>query len=99
MESYRNTTEECCLKIVGHNVRRIGYLEIIDDITSHWPREGGTSEFYPKAKYSEKFKRDALIKRDIHRNIHCCLMVKRFIDFKNYIELIRLEVQVLRIYP
>jgi len=25
------------LKNVGHNVRRIGYLEIIDNITHHWP--------------------------------------------------------------
>jgi hypothetical protein len=27
------------------------------------------------------------------------LMVKRFTDFQDYIELIRLEVRVLRIYP
>ena len=31
---------ETKLKNVAHNVRRIGYIEIIDDIIPHWPRRG-----------------------------------------------------------
>lgn len=32
---------ETRLKNVAHNVRRIGYLEIIDGIIPHWPRKAG----------------------------------------------------------
>ncbi|MBC2708538.1 MAG: hypothetical protein HF975_08115 [ANME-2 cluster archaeon] len=32
---------ETRLKNVAHNVRRTGYLEIIDGILPHWPRKGG----------------------------------------------------------
>jgi transposase len=32
---------ETQLKNVAHNVRRIGYLEIIDGIIPHWSRKGG----------------------------------------------------------
>ena len=31
---------ETKLKNVAHNVRRIGYIEIMDDIIPHWPRRG-----------------------------------------------------------
>ncbi len=29
------------LKNVAHNVRRIGYLSIMDGIVPHWPRKAG----------------------------------------------------------
>lgn len=32
---------ETQLKNVAHNVRRIGYLEIMDGIIPHWSRKGG----------------------------------------------------------
>ena len=32
---------ETRLKNVVHNVRRIGYLEIMDGIVPHWPRKAG----------------------------------------------------------
>jgi transposase len=32
---------ETRLKNVAHNVRRIGYLEIMDGIVPHWPRKAG----------------------------------------------------------
>ena len=32
---------ETRLKNVAHNVRRIGYLEIMDGIVPHWPRKVG----------------------------------------------------------
>ena len=32
---------ETPLKNAAHNVRRIEYLEIMDDITPHWARKGG----------------------------------------------------------
>jgi hypothetical protein len=31
---------ETLLKLVAHDVRRVGYLEVFEDITSHWPRKG-----------------------------------------------------------
>jgi len=32
---------ETRLKNVAHDVRRIGYLEIMDGIISHWPHKAG----------------------------------------------------------
>jgi len=31
---------ETLLKLVAHDVRRVGYLEVFEDITPHWPRKG-----------------------------------------------------------
>ena len=31
---------ESKLKLVAHDIRRIGYIEILDDIKPHWPRNG-----------------------------------------------------------
>jgi hypothetical protein len=31
---------ETKLKLVAHDIRRIGYIEALDDITPHWPRTG-----------------------------------------------------------
>jgi transposase len=31
---------ESKLKLVAHDIRRIGYIEALDDITPHWPRKG-----------------------------------------------------------
>ena len=31
---------ETRLKLIAHNVRRMGYLETFEDITPHWPRKG-----------------------------------------------------------
>ena len=31
---------ETKLKLVAHDIRRIGYIEALDDITPHWPRKG-----------------------------------------------------------
>ncbi|PWB51732.1 MAG: hypothetical protein C3F06_09985 [Candidatus Methanoperedenaceae archaeon] len=32
---------ETKLKLVAHNIRRIGYIEILNGIKPHWPRNGG----------------------------------------------------------
>ena len=31
---------ETRLKLIAHDVRRMGYLEAFEDITPHWPRKG-----------------------------------------------------------
>ena len=31
---------ETKLKLVAHDIRRIGYIEILYDIKPHWPRKG-----------------------------------------------------------
>ncbi|MCK4459709.1 MAG: hypothetical protein KAU52_08310 [Methanosarcinales archaeon] len=33
---------ETRLKLVGHNIRRVGYLEIMGDVVPHWRRQGYT---------------------------------------------------------
>ena len=38
LDSWKAT--ETKFKNVAHNVRRIGYIEIMDGITRHWPRKG-----------------------------------------------------------
>ena len=36
-------------KLVGHNIRRVGYLEVMGDVVPHWRRQGrGVREFRPK---------------------------------------------------
>jgi hypothetical protein len=39
---------ETPLKNAAHNVRRIEYLEIMDDITLHWARKGEYENFFPR---------------------------------------------------
>ncbi|PXF54498.1 MAG: hypothetical protein C4B59_17795 [Candidatus Methanogaster sp.] len=34
LESLKET--ETQLKLVGHNIRRVGYLEIMSDVVPHW---------------------------------------------------------------
>ena len=33
---------ETRLKLVGHNIRRVGYLEIMGDVVPHWRRSAGS---------------------------------------------------------
>ena len=33
---------------VAHNVRRIGYFDIMDGIVPHWPRKAGQVIFIPR---------------------------------------------------
>jgi transposase len=40
LESRKET--ETRLKLVGHNIRRVGYLEIMGDVVPHWRRSAGS---------------------------------------------------------
>ena len=37
LESRKET--ETRLKLVGHNIRRVGYLEVMGDVVPHWRRQ------------------------------------------------------------
>jgi hypothetical protein len=39
-------------KLVGHNIQRVGYLEIMGDVVPHW---GDVREFCPKARIYQSF--------------------------------------------
>ncbi len=41
-------------KLVGHNIRRVGYLEAMGDVVPHWLPGRGVCEFRPKTVSIER---------------------------------------------
>ena len=36
------------LKLVAHDIQRVGYVEIIEGVAPHWPRKGAQANFVPR---------------------------------------------------